>query len=324
MDGRSVETKLFAPAARALAMRDLSMLYANALKVHLADASEGSLRRAYEIGRQALAQGKGVLEMATTHHDALARILRRSPGSASWEEELRRAGEFFAESLSPYEMAHRGFRESVSALRQLNETMEREIQRIAHDVHDEAGPLLDAARLAMSGVADDLSPALRERFREIGAILDQAETELRRLSHELRPTILDDLGLVPALQALADRVSKRASLSVRVESSLGGRLSANVEMALYRIVQEALTNVIRHSRASKVKIELSSDARMKLRCVVHDDGVGFDPAALSGRGEGGLGLVGIRERLIAIGGELRIHSEPAWGTELIVEIPVEN
>jgi signal transduction histidine kinase len=173
MDGRSVETKLFAPAARALAMRDLSMLYANALKVHLADASEGSLRRAYEIGRQALAQGKGVLEMATTHHDALARILRRSPGSASWEEELRRAGEFFAESLSPYEMAHRGFRESVSALRQLNETMEREIQRIAHDVHDEAGPLLDAARLAMSGVADDLSPALRERFREIGAILDQ-------------------------------------------------------------------------------------------------------------------------------------------------------
>jgi signal transduction histidine kinase len=197
--------------------------------------------------------------------------------------------------------------------------MEREIQRIAHDVHDEAGPLLDAARLAMAGVADDLSPALQERFREIGAILDHAETELRRLSHELRPTMLDDLGLVPALQSLADRVSKRASLTVRVESSLEGRLRANVETALYRIVQEALTNVIRHSRASNVRVELSSEARM-VRCVVRDDGVGFVPAVLSGRSERGLGLLGIRERLNAIGGRLQIRSEPGRGTELLVEI----
>jgi two-component system NarL family sensor kinase len=290
----------------------------------MGDPSEGLLRRAYEIGRRALAQGKGVLEMATTHHQALAGTLHRSSRSASLEESLSRARDFFAESLSPYEMAHRGFREAVSALRQLNETMEREIQRIAHGVHDEAGPLLDAARLAMSGVADDLSPAMQERLREIGTILDQAETELRRLSHELRPMILDDLGLVPALQFLADRISKRASVSVRVESSLESRPPAHVETALYRIVQEALTNVIRHSHARNVKIELSSKARMKLRCVVHDDGVGFDLAVYSGRAESGLGLVGIRERLKAIGGRLRIHSERGRGTELLVEIPWRN
>jgi signal transduction histidine kinase len=309
--------------SRALSTRDHSALYTGGLKAYMGDPSEGLLRHAYEIGRWAVAQGKGVMEMVTVHHEALGRILRRSSGSASLEE-LRRAGEFFAESLSPYEMAHRGFREAIIALRQLNETMEREIQRIAHDVHDQAGPLFDAARLAMSGVARDLSPAMQERFREIGAILDQAETELRRLSHELRPMILDDLGLVPALQCLADRVSKRASLSVRVESSLAGRQPAHVETALYRIVQEALTNVIRHSGASNVKIELRSDERMKLRCGIHDDGVGFDPAVHSGRGERGLGLVGIRERLNAIGGKLRIRSEPGWGTELFAEIPVEK
>jgi two-component system, NarL family, sensor histidine kinase UhpB len=321
MDGRSVECGLVAPAASTLAMRDHGALYADALKGYMGDPSEGLLRRAYEIGRRAIAQGKGVLEMGTMHHEALAKILRRSSGSGSLEEELRRAGEFLAESLSPYEMAHRGYQEAVPALRQLNETLEREIQRIAHDVHDEAGPLLDAARLAMSAAAHDLSPDLQERFREIGAILDQAETELRRLAHELRPMILDELGLVPALQFLADRVSKRARLAVRLESSLEGRQPALVETALYRIVQEALANVIRHSGASNVKIELSSDARTKLRCVVRDDGVGFDQAVLSGKGNSGLGLVGIRERLKAIRGTLQIRSEPGRGTELLAEIP---
>jgi signal transduction histidine kinase len=313
-----------APAARELAPRDHRALYAAGLKVYLGDPSEGLLRRAYEIGRRALAQGKGVLEIAAMHHEVLAKLLRRSSGSTSLEADLRRAGEFLAEMLSPYEMAHRGFRDAVSALRQLNETMEREIQRIAHDVHDAAGPLLDAARLAMSGVAQELSPAMQERLREIGAILNQAETELRRLSHELRPMILDDLGLVPALECLAERVSKRTSLSVRVESSLQGRPPAHVETALYRVIQEALTNVIRHSRADHVKIELRSDAAMGLRCVVHDDGVGFIPAAHSGGGERGLGLVGIRERLNAIGGRLRIQSERGGGTALLVEIPAER
>src|SRR6266852_5988510 len=134
MDGRSIEGRFVGPTVRTLARRDHGALYADGLKLYMSDPSEGLLGRAYEIGRWALAQGKGVLEMATMHHEALARILRRSPGSASLEEELRRAGEFFAESLSPYEMAHRGFRETVSALRRLNESMEREIQRIAHDV----------------------------------------------------------------------------------------------------------------------------------------------------------------------------------------------
>src|SRR5207245_7990386 len=143
-----------------------------------------------------------ILELVAMHHEALARLSKRGPGSVALPQRIVRAGEFFAESLSPYEMAHRRFRDAISALRKLNQTMEREIQRIAHSVHDEAGQLLDAARLAMSAVGDDLPPTLRERLREVGCMLDRAETELRRLSHELRPTILDDFGLVPALQLL--------------------------------------------------------------------------------------------------------------------------
>jgi two-component system sensor histidine kinase UhpB len=322
----SVEGGPFAISADTLAKRDLAPLYADALQAKLGEGGEGVLHRAYEIGRRAMADGLGLLEMATMHHEALARALGRPSSRLDpLAQELRRAGEFFAESLSPYEMAHRGFREAVSALRQLNETMEGEIQRMAHAVHDEAGQLLDAARLVMSGVAHDVAPPLQDRLREVGAILDQAEKELRRLAHELRPTILDDLGLLPALQLLADGVSRRTSVSVSVESSLGIRLPTNVETTVYRIVQEALTNVTRHSRARNVKIELARDTRLNLRCSVRDDGLGFDPATVPAHGQRrGLGLVGIRERLNAVGGTLQIRSARGQGTELIVDIPLES
>jgi hypothetical protein len=175
------------PTAEAtLAPRELGALYADALEADLRLASEAALPGAYEIGRSAMARDIGQLEMATMHHEALARALQGAAGPASLEEELQRAGDFFTETLSPYDMAYRGFRDAMSALHQLNQTMEREIQRIAHTVHDEAGPLLDAARLAMSAASQAMSPAVQKSLREVSAILDRADEELRRLSHELR------------------------------------------------------------------------------------------------------------------------------------------
>jgi signal transduction histidine kinase len=98
-----------------------------------------------------------------------------------------------------------------------------------------------------------------------------------------------------------------------------------VETALYRIVQEALTNVIRHAGATNVRIQLTRDGRGNLCCSIRDDGVGFDVVStLAQRKKGGLGLIGIRERLNAVGGTLQIHSERGWGTELRVEIPAEK
>ncbi len=284
---------------------------------------ENALRSAYEVGRAALADGRGVLAMAAMHHNAIAQVL---PGISSPEPialHLSRAGEFFSESLSPYEIAHRGFQDATSALRQLNETLEQEIQRIAHSVHDEAGQLLFAARLAMSNVAHDIDPSLQGRIQEIGRILDQVENQLRKLSHELRPTILDDLGLIPALESLAKSVSTRAGLSIQVQSSLNGRYAQKIETAVYRVIQEALTNVAKHARAKNVEIRVSS-ATKHLHCLVQDDGVGFDShGVVACAAPGGLGLIGIRERLNAVGGTMQIDSVVGRGTKLLLKIPVE-
>jgi signal transduction histidine kinase len=304
--------------------RDLEQAYTQALGDFLSNGGEDALHRAYEIGRAGLADGLGVLDMSAMHHASLAQVLQRMSRPDSLKQDLDKAQEFFGETLSPYEMAHRGFRDAISALHQLNETLEQEIQRIAHAVHDEAGQLLVAARLAMSGVSHELSPSLQGRLQEVGAILDQVEKQLRRLSHELRPTILDDLGLVPALQFLTEGISKRAELSIQIRSSLKDRYAPKIETALYRIIQEALTNVTKHARAKNVEIQLNIVAK-HLHCIVHDDGVGFDaPSVLSCEERGGLGLVGIRERLNAVGGTLQIDSVVGRGTELLVKIPVET
>src|SRR5260370_30606297 len=193
---------------RKLALRELRLVYADALETYLVDGREAAPRRACEIGRLAIAQGISVLKIATVHHESLGRILIRLSRTVPFKDGLRRAGEFLVDAVSPYELAHRGSREAVLALRQLNEKMEREMQRIALAVHDEAGQLLYAARLAMSTAAEAASPPSQQRMAEIGAILNRAEQELRRVSHDLRPTILDDLGLVPALQFLGERVSR--------------------------------------------------------------------------------------------------------------------
>lgn len=162
------------------------------------------------------------------------------------------------------------------------------------------------------------------RIQEVGEILDQVEKQLRRLSHELRPTILDDLGLVPALEFLADSISKRVGLSIRIQSSLKDRFAQKIETAMYRVIQEALANVTKHAHAKNVEIRLTRVAK-HLHCLVHDDGVGFDaPNVLSGTERGGLGLIGIRERLNAVGGTLQIDSVVGRGTELLVKITVEK
>lgn len=297
--------------------------YVRTLEQYLSGQGEKALGSAYEIGRSALTDGLGVLEMAAMHHVALTKILHCAH-TAAIEDRLDRAKEIFDESLSPYEMANRGFRDAIAALQRLNEVLEQEIQRIAHTVHDDTGQLLVAARLAISGVAHDLPPALQERLQEVNSFLDQVDNQLRNLSHELRPTILDDLGLVAALQFLADRISGKSYLLVKLQASSTGRYAPGIETAVYRIVQEALTNIVRHAQAKTVRIKLFENAG-NLCCRINDDGRGFDvPAVLVAHGHRGLGLLGIRERLHAIGGSLQINSTPGKGTELLVKIPTEK
>jgi signal transduction histidine kinase len=299
----------------------LKRAYANSFAEFLSMGNEGALQRGYDVGRSALTHGMGILELANMHHVNVARLVTRTQPQAPSERDLDRARQFFGESLSPYEMAYRGFYDATSALRRVNETLEREIQRIAHDVHDEAGQLLFAAHLAMDGLAHELDPSLRDRLQEVGAILDQVEKQMRRLSHDLRPTVLEDLGLVPALEFLAVRVSKSADLPIKLESTLKGRCTPTIETAVYRVVQEALANITKHAHAKSVDIQLSRSGK-HLHCRVHDDGVGFDVAsAFLSKIHSGLGLIGMRERIISVGGALEIGSGLNRGTDLIARIP---
>jgi len=205
--------------------------------------------------------------------------------------------------------------------RDLNEMLENEAKKIAHALHDEAGQLLASVHIALADIADELPLRHRERLNEVKWLLDKIEAELRDFSHELRPIVLDQLGLVPALQFLAENVCRRAGVAIAVSGKLDARLAPAVEITLYRIAQEALNNVIKHAGARTANIEVRHTTEC-VSCTVRDDGVGV--AANRLEGGTGLGLVGIRERLGALGGSVHIASQPGGGTTLRAEIPLKR
>ncbi len=209
------------------------------------------------------------------------------------------------------------------ALRRMNARLEEEARRIAHALHDEAGQLLAWVYLAVAEIACELPAPARKRLKRISVLLDQVSEQLRHVAHELRPTILDDLGLVPALEFLAEGASRRAGFTVAIEASLDARLPSLIEAAVYRILQETLNNVSKHAHAGHVTVRLRKDGRTIL-CSIGDDGIGFNPSAVCPSGEkGGLGLIGIRERLADLGGTLAIVTAPGQGTTLNMTIPLE-
>jgi len=200
---------------------------------------------------------------------------------------------------------------------------EEESRRIARELHDEVGQMTTSIHLALAEIGAELPEADRERLETVHGLLDALEERLRRLSHELRPTILDDLGLRPALEFLTEGFAARTGISSSVQGSTKGRLEPLVETAVYRIVQEALTNIARHADATHASIRLSREARV-LRCSIQDDGVGMsiDPVTVGASGRRGLGLLGIRERLDALGGKFKLRSRPGGGTEVLVTVPI--
>lgn len=295
--------------------------YVPALRDYLGNGGEAALQQAYEIGRRAIGEGLGALELLAVHQEALDTIVRERKDVDSCARAIRGAGKFLAESLSSFEMTHQGFQAAVKALRRLNELLEEEARKIAHALHDDAGQLLVSVHLALQEAAGGLSPRARLRLERVRVPLDEIEKHLRRLSHELRPTVLDDLGLVPALEFLAQGVSARNGVVIKVEGPRR-RLPSPIEIALYRVAQEALRNATKHSRANRVDIRLEVESN-EVSCSIRDDGRGFDVAAvLDRRGDRGLGLIGMRERLNAVGGQFSINSAPGRGTEIRVAVPL--
>ena len=214
-------------------------------------------------------------------------------------------------------------RRTQEALRRLNTQFEHEATRIAGILHDEAGQFLTAAHLQLAELAEQVTSDALEKIQDVKKTLNQVEEQLRRLSHEIHPRVVEDLGLVEAATFLADAFARRTGIAVTVHANLDRRYSIAVETLLYRLVQEGLTNMSRHSRATEGSVTVSH-AEAELSCVVQDNGVGFEPGDSAGGGRVNLGLRLMRDRLEAVGGTLTIRSAPGHGTVLMARIPLDS
>lgn len=200
---------------------------------------------------------------------------------------------------------------------------EEERKRIARELHDGTSQSLTSLVVGMRTLSGQCeAPAFRERAEELRQVAAQTLEEVHALALQLRPSVLDDLGLAAALERSVADCRRRYDLAIDlvVHGLDGERLPPDVETALYRIVQEGLTNVARHARAQTASI-LVERRNGSVRAIVEDDGCGFDPA-VAGRAEQRLGIYGIRERAELLGGTLTIESERGRGTSLFIEVPV--
>jgi signal transduction histidine kinase len=292
--------------------------YRDALYDYVACAGEAPLARAYQLGRDAIAEGRSIPDIVAIHGAALQELLAGATAASRTDALVDAAARFLAESLSSFEMTHRGYRDSLIAWRHINETLEGEISRIAHALHDESGQLLVSVHLQLAKLAREV-PLAGPHVEGCQQLLESIERQLRELSHELRPAVLDDLGWLAAIEFLAAAVTGRTRIPIEVRSRVTRRLPAAAEIALYRVVQEALTNAVRHADASRVRVEIEQRPD-GLHGVIADDGVGFEVEACIRNG--GLGLRGMRERLEAVGGSLRVISAPGGGAEIRFGLPL--
>lgn len=203
---------------------------------------------------------------------------------------------------------------------------EEERRRLARELHDGLGQTLTALTLQLERLREKLGqaalPELAGRLDDSVEMARGALNETRELSRLLRPPVLDDLGLAAALSWLARTLDQRTGLKVELElAALGERLDADLETLLFRLIQEALTNVLRHSGAGRAQVALRrAGANLELR--VADAGRGFDPEAVLTGGANGSGLRGMRDRLELFGGQLHLASAPGEGTVIAASVPL--
>jgi len=215
--------------------------------------------------------------------------------------------------------------ERTELLNRIVSAQESERQRIARELHDHLGQYLVAMLLGLRMVEQAWPRADEgnQRIAELKELTLAVSREIHQLSWELRPTALDDLGLEAAMANYLEKWRERFCLDVDFVGNLcGRRLTAPIEITLYRVLQEAMTNVAKHANAGKVSVALEADPT-EVRLIVEDDGTGFDKETASGPGApgGGFGLIGIRERLAAVSGSLIIETAPKRGTALFCQIP---
>ena len=240
------------------------------------------------------------------------------PTSAFGDEDVRLAESLAVRAATAVELSQRVSRD---AIRRVVEAQENERARLARELHDETGQALTSVLLGLKSLDDRVETAEgRTTVAELRELVVSTLQDVRRLAVELRPAALDDFGLVPAIERLRDLVTEQSGISVEVRSEIGDqRLSPETETTLYRIAQEALTNVVKHADARSVRMRLSRSGN-RIVLVVQDDGRGFEPESVR---DGGVGLLGMRERIALVGGRLTIESTEGGGTMLTAEVPIQ-
>jgi signal transduction histidine kinase len=231
--------------------------------------------------------------------------------------DFRLAETFATRAAVAVELSQRVARDAV---RRVVQAQELERQSLARELHDETGQALTSILLGLKPLEEALAdhPALAA-LAELREQVVSALQDVRRLAVELRPAVLDDFGLVPALERLTDSFAEQSGIRVDFHSALGEtRLPSEVETTLYRVVQESLTNIVKHANAHNISVSIAPRGST-VAAVIEDDGVGFDQRAVPGEG---VGLLGMRERLSFVDGRLEIESRPGAGTTIVAEVPL--
>ncbi|MBZ5725442.1 MAG: ATP-binding protein [Acidobacteriia bacterium] len=316
--------------------------YRHTLYDYAVGGGEPALRRALVLQRQASAEGCNALEMLEAHHATVLPILMpaSSPEKAvsreksvrlfctscpSWDPQLsrdfvdrdavadclqRRAPASADQPAPPVE--------PLIVLRHLNQVLGEEKRPFARIVDNEAAQLLAVANLRLSMAASDLPPGCSHCFIEIKKFLEQIQVQLP-------PAMLYDPDFLPALKTVAESTLQGTGIAVTVEGSAGATLPQEIQAAILRIAEEALTNVVRHAYAGTVKVRGEVRDNREFYCSIADDGVGFAPAdVLSGKAGHGVGLLGMERRVQLLGGKLAVTSGRGKGTEIVVRLPLER
>jgi signal transduction histidine kinase len=360
-------------------LKKLTREYSAALKQYLAKQSEAQLEQAYGLGRVAVAKELGVLDIARAHQQAMSEAAHptKNGGAA-----MDRAEIFFWEALSPFEVTHRGFRETnarlqeaVAALEKRNVDLERinqrlqeeiserrrtekalrnseehyrelfeearrmeenlrdlsnqivhaqeeERKRISRELHDVVGQLLTATSVILEAVKKECgnSETLGRKATDAQNLIRETMETVHGFSRDLRPTALDELGLLPALRSHLKAFGERTGLKIEFQGdSEVEQLSSEKKTALYRVAQESLTNVARHAHAKSVRVAIRK-ARTGICMTISDDGKSFHRKNL--RNTKRLGLLGMQERMKLVSGEFTLITEPGKGTTVQVTVPI--
>lgn len=344
-------------AACDLALRES---YVAALRDYRRDGGETGLARAYECGREASIAGLGVLDLVRMHHVALAELdVAPEAGAMNALSTTReRTQEFLLEALSPFEAAHRGYRRAheelrarerdlregrahyenlfkeargmEEALRLLSKRMvyaqEEERKNFSRELHDEVGQALNAMTMnlaALKRLTECATRAAQARIDDTVQLVERTIETVHRFARELRPAMLDELGLEAALRACVRGFAERTGHSVEFHGRLEGNLLApDQRIVIYRVAQESLNNVAKHASATHVDVILWREGGQAI-LEIRDNGRGFLPAPRRVEPDRQrLGLLGMEERVRLVNGRFHIGSRPGAGTIVRVEIPL--